>query len=232
MADKKGGTTNLFFLLFICLLVAGCATVPFEAEPKADLSSADPPEMLKAFDESVAQNFELLESVVFNFFGKDMTGMGYLSVNADDESYALSCMNPAGIKMFEFRGIGDEVETLFVPPQLEKHKERFAESVAQDIRRIYFDWIPSENAEMKRKSDKLVFTEKTENGDVEYVYAGPKQTLVEKKFSKGWKTHCRVRYFDYKEVEGKKYPYGIVLENRKYHYRLVLRVKSVHNPGP
>jgi len=222
---------QLFFLLVLCLLVAGCATVPFEAEPKADFRAVDPPAMLKAFDDSVAKNFELLESVVFSIFGKELTGMGYLAVNADDRSYALSCMNPAGIKIFEFRGVDDRVETLFVPPQLGEREVQFAEAVAQDIRRIYFDWVPPDNAELKRKKDKLVFTEKTESGKVEYIYAGPQRTLVEKKFSKGWKTACRVRYFDYREVNGKQYPYGIVLQNRKYHYRLVLRIKSVHNPG-
>lgn len=222
-----------YHILFLglCLLLAGCATVPFEAEPKADFRAVDPPALLKAFDDSVAQHFELLESVVFEFFGKELTGMGYLAVNGDDGSYALSCMNPAGIKIFEFRGIGDRVETLFVPPQFGEFGGQLAESVAQDIRRIYFDWTPPPHAKLKQKKNRLVFTDKTDAGKIEYVYAGPQRMLVEKKFSKGWKTACRVRYYDYREVDGKQYPHGIVLQNRKYHYRLVLRVKSVHNPG-
>jgi hypothetical protein len=211
------------------LLMAGCSTIPFEPPPKADYRSVDPQGVVDGFDQSVAHDFELLESVVFRFFGKEMTGMGYLAVDAGKDSFALSCMTPAGIKLFEFKGVGDEVETLFVPPQLDKHQGRFAESVAQDIRRIYLGWTPSENAALKRGKHRLRYREKIGDVQVEHVFEGPEHTLARKEFSKGWRTQTVIRYFDYREVDGKLYPYGIVLENKRYRYRLILRIKSVQS---
>jgi hypothetical protein len=205
--------------------------MPFEAEPKADFRSVDPSTVLAEFAAGVVQDFECLESVVFEFFGKELAGLGYVAINSDDGSYALSCMNPAGIKLFEFRGVGTKVETLFMPPQLEKIQGRFAESVAQDIRRIYFDWVPPAGAKLKRKKDRLIYTGPAADGaNVEYTFAGPQRALVRKRFSKGWKTQCTIEYFNYEKAGGMLYPCGIVLRNNQYHYRLVLRMKQLYPP--
>ncbi len=215
-------------VLTFCLLVAGCATVPFKTEPEADFQSVEPQAVVDEFRKSVGQNFELLESVVFSFFGKEFTSLGYLSINPDDQSYALSCMTPAGIKLFELKGSGDQVEALFVPPPMEKHRKQFAAAVGQDLRRIYFDCAPSSGAEVKQKKCRMVFKQKTADETVEYTFSGTRRLLTEKRFSKGWKTLSIVRYFDYKEFDGKLYPAGIVLYNESFHYRMVLRVKQVY----
>lgn len=217
-----------FLVGFLFLLLAGCATVPFDTEPKADFRQVEPAAMLAAFELGVVQDFEAVESVVFEFFGKELTGLGCISIHPEEEAYALTCMNPAGIKLFEFRGVGTKVETLFMPPQLEKVKGRFAESVAQDIRRIYLGWTPSEDAELKRKKNRLLFTDRIDGIKEEYTYAGPRRVLVRKRFSKGWKTQCLIHYFEYENVGEKFYPCGIVLHNRKYHYRLILRMKQLY----
>ncbi len=210
-------------------LLAGCASIPFETPPKADYRDVDPQEVVTEFDRAVAQDFELLESVVFHFFGKQMTGMGYLAVDAGKQSFMLSCMTPAGIKLFEFKGVGDKVETLFMPPQLEKVQAHFSESVAQDIRRIYLGWTPSENAKLKHKQHSLVYREKVGGLKVEYVFEGPQHTLARKVYSRGWRTQSVIHYFNYEEVDGQLYPFGVVLENKRFHYRLVLRIKSVQS---
>jgi hypothetical protein len=49
-----------------------------------------------------------------------------------------------------------------------------------------------------------------------------------KRFSKGWKTRCIVRYYDYEEIEGRLYPKGIILYNKQFHYRMVLRLKTLY----
>jgi len=216
-------------LLPCLLLLAGCATVPFDAPPKADFRQVEPAAVLAEFDAAIGRDFECLESVVFRFFGRELAGLGFVAINATDGSYALACMTPAGIKLFEFRGVGTDVETLFMPPQLEKVKEHFAESVARDIRRIYFGWVPPADAALKRKRHRLVYTGRTDGGKVEYTYAGAQRALVRKRFSKGWRTQATIDYFEYENVGGKLYPHGIVLRNKQYRYSLVLRVKSVRS---
>ncbi|MEN8255169.1 MAG: hypothetical protein ABFR33_06830, partial [Verrucomicrobiota bacterium] len=203
-------------------------TVPFEAEPKADFRDVEPAAVVENFDASVGQRFELLQSVVFSFFGKGFTGLGYLSIDPESDTYALSCMTPAGITLFELKGEGAEVEALFIPPQLEKHGDRIAEGMGRDLRRIYFGWSPPDGAEVKHKKNRLVFKAKQDGETVEHRYSGPRRLLTEKRFSKGWITRCIVRYYDYEEFDGRLYPKGIILYNKQFHYRMVLRLKTVY----
>lgn len=223
---KLGHLCTFAFTLFLLTTLFGCTTMPFDPPAKTDYRNVDPAQVTANFDAAVAKDFELLESVVFEFFGKALTGMGYLAVESDTEKYALSCMTPASIKLFEFRGEGSEVEALFVPPPLEDKREMFTQSVAQDIRRIYFDWTPPTSARLKHKKDRLVY--RAEN--TEYIFAGPDYTLAQKHFLGGWRKQCSIYYFNYEKENGKLYPKAIVLHNRKYHYRLILRVKSVQTP--
>lgn len=220
--------SRVLSILTLSLLLAGCSTVPFETEPKADFQGLEPSAVVTDFSESVGTHFELLESVVFKFFGREFTGMGYLSIDPSDRAYALSCMTPTGIKLFELTGLGDDVQALFVPPPMEKHRARFAEAVGRDLRRIYFDWEPPPGAQVKQKKDRLIFKDKTDSETTTYTFSGAQKCLTEKRFSKGWKTRCVVHYFDYEEVDGRLYPKGIILYNKAFHYRMVLRVKEIY----
>jgi len=213
---------------FLFLLLAGCATVPFEVEPKADFQGLEPTAVVEDFDAAVGRKFELLESVVFKFFGKEITGLGALAINPENTSYALTCMTPTGITVFGVRGTGDTVEALFVPPPMEKHRDHFAEAIGLDLRRIYLGWTPPPGAKVKHKKNRMVFTEKRDGETVEYTFSGPRKLLTEKRFSKGWKTRCIVRYFEYEEFDGRLYPMGIILHNKQFHYRMILRVKEVY----
>lgn len=215
-------------LLVPGLLLAGCATVPFESEPRGTFQGLEPAAVTADFAQATGHRFELLESVVFSFFGNDFTGLGYLSINPNDQSYALSCMTPAGIKLFDLKGTGDHAEALFVPPPVEKHREQFAAAVGQDLRRIYFNCVPSSGAKVSQKNDRMIFTQKNESETVQYTFSGARRLLTEKRFSKGWRTRSLIRYFDYKEFDGKLYPTGIILYNKAFHYRMVLRVKEVY----
>jgi len=215
------------------LLLLGCASPSFEDPLPGDFRGADPSMVAADFASRVATDFELIESATFRFFGKSFAGIGYVAVSDEEPPgrYALSCMTPAGIKVFEFRGRGEEVETLFLPEPLTRHGDAFERAVARDVRRIYLDWTPPPGARAKVRRDRVVFRGETDGGRVEYVYSGRGRTLTEKRFSKGWRTRCLIRYFDYREVDGKLHPFGVVLKNGKYHYRLVLRVKDVLRDG-
>jgi hypothetical protein len=97
---SKKGIAHFLNGAVAMLLLSGCATVPFDTEPKANFQGLEPEVVVEEFDASVGQQFELLQSVVFSFFGKGFTGLGYLSVDPQFEKYALTCMTPSGITLF------------------------------------------------------------------------------------------------------------------------------------
>ena len=78
------------------------------------------------------------------------------------------------------------------------------------------------SAEVKKTKDSIVFRETRDGKRIEYVFGGAEGLLLEKRCGRR-----RIRYYEYAEKAGKRFPGGIILENRKYHYRLVLRLKEV-----
>ena len=222
----KGGTTNLFLFLILSLFLAGCSTIPFEPDAKGDFRNMEPKQVVSDFDSAVGQEFELLESVVFKFFTKGFTGLGYFSVEPENEEYGLTCMTPMGVSIFGLQGQGLDVEPLFVPPQMEKHKDEIVDAIGADLRRVYLNWTPPEDAEVKQKNDRFIF----EQDGVKWVFSGEQQLLTEKRFSPGWRTHAVVNYFNYEEVDGKLYPMGVVLHNKRFHYRMIFHVKEIYPP--
>lgn len=213
---------------FILLMVAGCATVPFESAPRTAPGAASPDEVRAAFSRTQKPSYEALQSVVFQVFGRKMTGLGYLSIDTSADAFALACMTPMGMKLFEVQGRGDEVEALFALPQFGE-KTDLAQAVGEDLRRAYFDNLPGDDADVRRRRHRLTYTQRRAAGRTEYDFGGPRQLLLEKRFYRGRKRVARVRYFDYREHEGYLFPHGLVVDNRAYHYRLILRLKSL--PG-
>ncbi len=215
----------LLMLALSCLV--GCTTIPFDPEPQADFRDADPQVVVDAFSAAVGTRYEMLESVVVCFFGQEIAGMGYLLIDAETDAYALACMSPSGMKIMEFKAKGDDLDMLFMMPQLEKHGQRAAESISADIRRINFGWTPDESALPRIKRHQIQFTERSDQGRVEYTYSGADGVLTRKRFRGRWRTSCDIRYFDYRNIGGKLYPHGVLVHNKKLHYKLIIRVKSV-----
>ena len=213
----------------VLFLFMGCTTpIPFEAEPDADFRELDSAIVPAQFDQHIGKKFEQLQSVVFHFFGKSFTGMGYLSIDADQDAFALLCMTPSGITLFSIKGTGDELESIFLPPQMEEHGENITKSLSKDMQRIYLDWTPPQDAKIKKKKYYFEYQFKRGKETVRYRYAGSRHLLVKKSFSKGWRTQCVVRYYEYKEFDGKLYPTGIFLHNKRFHYKMIFRLKKIY----
>ena len=164
----------------------------------------------------------LANSAVFHIRGRAMTGVGYVAVNRPEQSFALACMNPLGIKLFDISATNDVIACTLAIPDI-PHKDAFARVVAADIRDIYLDLVPAEQAEARKTRDSIIFAQSADGGRVEHIFAGAEGMLVEKRLG----SRRRIRYYDYMEKDGSYYPKGIVLDNRKYRYRLVLRLKQV-----
>jgi hypothetical protein len=100
--------------------------------------------------------------------------------------------------------------------------------VGGDIKRVYFDLIPSPKAKVKVKKYSVVFEEKAGKGLMRRVFAGPGGNLIRKEFFERGDLVWRVAYYEYREVDGKLFPGGVVMDNFKRGYRLIIKLKEVY----
>ncbi len=211
-------------LLLACLV--GCGSVPFEPMPKSDLSCADPVAVRDNFQKTVPPKLKQLQSVTFQFFGKEMVGLGVLEVDIENKTFKLACSTLSGAKLFDLEGTAEKITVHNAAPAFGEYTQEISQAVGQDIRYIYFDWTPETIDKIKHGKYELKLIEKTDNGRIEYTFAGYDRQLVEKRVYRGWKRLSRVRYFDYTTGKQGIYPKGIVLKNGKFRYRLIIRVKQ------
>ena len=88
---------------------------------------------------------------------------------------------------------------------------------------MFFNLVPSPDARVRRRRQKLVFVDESVSGRVEYDFGGEGRVLLEKRYRRGRRKCATVRYFDYGEANGSLRPKGIVLRNHARKYRLVFR---------
>ena len=220
---------NLLISTF--LLLAGCTTIPFEDVPTADYSGVDEDTLLERFADRIPRKAEVLESVVFSVFGKRIVALGYVSADEEAERFVLSCMNPAGVKIFQVkseRGVSTGEFMIDVPAA----DKRAIGAIAEDVRRMHADWFPSPQSVLTRKKDAFIFTDALDGKRTEYIFMGPEHLLTEKRYYEGRSLAARVRLFEYHTFESHVYPSGIVMENMKYRYRLTAKVKKLHVQHP
>ena len=211
-------------ILFFCL--AGCTAVPFQKTSYVPVQSFDPWTVAGQFKNNLPDNFMLINTIVFEYNWNKFSGIGYITVNTGEETFTVVCINPVGIKLFELSGAKDKIDTHFALEQFTK-KGNFAGTVGEDIRHIYFNLTPSPKAVIKKKKLKIIFSEPSEAGVVEYVFAGSGGYLTEKNYYEDDILSWRVLYYEYQEKDGKFYPKGVVLKNYKYGYSLTIKVKDI-----
>ena len=217
-------TKSVFHLLVLtisggCLLfLTGCAMFA----PRYPVTLTEVPEPALP----APQIFQAVQSVVFSFHGRDMTGIGALSIDREARSFELSCMTPMGTKLFDLQMKDGQPEVLFALPFFEE-KEGFAEAVALDISRIYFDQVPPQYDEAYRKGDALLIDVYPNKTGIEYRYTGSPPYLNGKQYCglKGWEV--RLEYTRRIEQDGFNCIGDIHLKNRKYGYQLMIRTKEL-----
>lgn len=203
-------------ILLLCL-TAGCALF----EPSIPVELAEPPQ-----ERPVPPTFRAVQSVVFSFYGRNMTGIGVLSLDRNNRSFELSCMTPMGTKLFDLRMNQGEPEVLFALPFFTE-KEGFAEAVALDIARIFFDMQPAVITRAFRKGESLQIESKTENGVIRYVYQGFPLQMNEKYFIRKRELEARIEYRSFFEQDGFRCVGEASLKSEAYGYRLTVRTKEL-----
>jgi hypothetical protein len=220
---RKLAAVWIFMLL---LMTSGCSGVPFRETPLVPVVGADPAAAVKRFDADSPVEFQLLNTIVFEYGWKKFGGLGLVAVNTKDRTFNIACINQLGVKLFELTGNKDQVVANFVMPEFAKQGD-FAKTVGEDIKRIYFDLVPSPDAKIEIEKYRIVFRQSFGPGVIEYVFAGPGLDLVEKNYSEDGSSVWRISYYEYTRDKGKLYPAGTVLSNDKHGYRFIVRLKEI-----
>lgn len=213
-------------LPLLLLLVASCSKLPFQRTYLTPLDEVDPDMAVKRFSAAIPESFQLLNTIVFDYHGRQLSGIGYIGVQQKEQAFTVVCMNQVGIKLFEITGAGNDINANFVIDEFKK-KGNFAAAVGNDIKHIYFDLIPSPQAEMQKKRYDISFRQPSGRGILEFVFAGKMCALTSKTYYEDGSPVYRISYYEYRYDNGKLYPGGIVLENFKYGYSLIARLKEI-----
>jgi hypothetical protein len=224
MAVRAGCVT----LLIGVVLAAGCSHVPFRETERVSFENADPAAVLEQFRANTPETFQLLNSVVFEYSWNTFMGIGYIDINRQNGLFKVVCLNPMGVQLFELSGDRDSIVTHSAMPALMKYGD-LPTAVGSDIRRIYFDLLPSARARTWKGSYKINYWQPYGAGVMEYEFAGKGQQLVEKVYYENDEIIWRISYYEYREQNGKQYPQGIIMINYKYGYQLTVRQKELYS---
>lgn len=208
------------------LLIASCGSVPFKKVSYVSLDGVEPLAMVDNYEKSLPEHFQILNTVLFKYGWNKFSTIGYIDINIRAKTFAVASMNPMGLKLFELAGNNDSVDTMFMMEEFGRRGD-LAGAVGKDIRRIYFNLVPSATAEIKKKQYQALFRQQTGAGSLVYVFAGAEGYLIKKKYYEDNKLDWSVSYYEYRQKDGKIYPGGIVLKNYKYGYSLTVKLKEI-----
>lgn len=166
-------------VLFILFLITGCESIPFQKTTDELYSAVDPASVKERFQSSIPQKMRLLNTIVFEYNWRTFSGIGFVDVDIPERACSLACINQMGMKLFEISIDRENINTTFALPEFTS-KGDFAKMVGEDIRRIYFDLVPSGNAEIIRKKFAVVFNQRDGEGITEYIFPVRDNTLQRK----------------------------------------------------
>lgn len=208
------------------IMLTGCASIPFEKTELTPIRDTSPLEVIKKAKTDTPEQFTLLNSTVFKMFGHSIVALGYTAINIPDNSMSVAAMNPMGVKVFEFTDKDGELVSSYMIKAMSE-KGDAASAIASDIRCMYFDRVPSSDADCKMTGKTFVFTDHRGNDTVQYVFGGAYSALIEKVYYSDNDKLWTVSYHEYQLNEGKLFPAGIVFSNHKYRYRLLVSLKEI-----
>lgn len=211
------------------VILVGCSSVPFRETRLVSLAGVDPDWLREQFALAVPVTFRIVNTVTFEFKGHAFAAIGYTDIDAFKQTFTVVGLHPAGgIKLFEISGNSEDVDCRFAVEELSSRGE-FARAVADDTRRMYFDRVPSPDAEIFEERLRIVFRQNAAEGEIEYVFAGRDGVLIEKRYYQDGHKIWSVSYYEYRRERGKLYPEGIIFEHHDYGYRLVIRLREIRS---
>ena len=163
---------RLFIFLLLFLSLAGCRSIPFKDINYVALGDVDPEKLRQEFQESLAKKIEVINSIVFQYKWQSFSALGYTRLDLENNTFQVSCMNPVGVKLFELTGSRHEIKATFVLKELLQRGD-LPRAVGEDIRRIYFDLAPTQEANIKKEKYRIIFSQPYGQGQMKYIFGGP-----------------------------------------------------------
>ena len=203
-------------------LAGGCTSEPFTRQPLPYLQDPDPARIRAAFAAATPARFISDDTVVIDSLFQDTTVLAYLRVDRDARTFDLLGLNPAGVQLFLLSAERDQTRIKSAIGPLQKEPKLLL-GLADDIRRIYFDLVPDDLAQVDTGRKVVRFTSRGDAGTIRFEYGDDPIVLLEKRHSRWWGTDWRIQYFDYVQRSGRYFPKGIILDNRRFRYRIVIK---------
>jgi len=204
----------------------GCSRIPFQKVTYVPLIDVQPAAVREQFAASLPQKFQLVNTIVFQYNRFKISAIGYTDIDAYEKKFTIVSLNPLGIKLFELSGNAADVKCTFALEEFTRHSN-FIQMVADDIRKIYFERIPSPEARVYKKPYKIIFRQSAGKNTTEYIFAGADNQLIEKRYYQGKQLIWAVFYYEYLKKNGRIYPAGIIFKHNQYGYQLVVRLKEI-----
>jgi hypothetical protein len=217
---------KLTFLLLILLSNAGCRSIPFKNIDYVALDNVNCENLPQEFKAILAQKLEVINSIVFEYKWQSFSALGLTQLDLENNTFAVSCMNPVGIKLFELTGNRDQVKATYVLKELLQRGD-LPRAVGEDIRRIYFDLLPAPKAKFEKEKYRVIFSQPSKAGLMQYVFAGSQHWLIEKHYFEKNRKLWSVFYYNYLLHKGKLYPAELILKHYCFGYNLIIRLKEV-----
>jgi hypothetical protein len=214
---------NLLLPLLLCGLPSGgCAPAPFTRGPLPVLNNPDPQAMRDSFAHSIPRRFISDDTVLILAPFHKLAVLGVVRVDRVAGTFDLVGLNQLGVQLFAVGGDRTNSFVHFAIPPLDQHRDLLL-AIAGDVRRMYFDLLPSPVARIELVRTFVRFNQRNPDGTLIFEMGGSPSILLEKRQAGFFGTIWRVQYFDYIAAPGGLYPRGIVMDNSRYLYRIVVK---------
>ncbi len=206
------------------LLLCSCRTLPPVEPGEAAKVSA-------TADAALPQSFKAQQVLMFEFKPHwwwptiHMTALGYATVNRKTGDYAVVCLTPVGVKLFEAKRLAG-VTTVTVALPIKHDKEAMERAIGEDIESMYFGLTPPENADWRKDRRELSATSGDGAKREEWHFAADTGRLSRKEVQSSDGTRT-ILFSDYKLLLGGAYPALISIKNNRFRYTLSVQQSLV-----
>lgn len=208
------------FLTVCIALMCSCRTMP----PLEPVQAA---RVLSLVEASQPESFKAQQVLVFAFKPHwwwptiRMTALGYAVVNRKAGEYAVVCLSPMGVKIFEAKRC-EGVATVTMAFPVKGDTGAMGKAIGADIESLYLGRIPPSNAIWRQRGGELTATLDSGDRHEEWWFAADTVRL----FKKTVRTPAGTRtltFDDYKPFAGGMCPGHMMLRNDRFRYSLTVQ---------
>jgi len=183
------------------------------------------------FDASSPARFSARQTLTFTFRAHwwwppvRLTALGYATIDRTAHDYAVVCLSPLGMKLFEVSCTNGQSKAVIQFP-LPGNGDAMGKAIGADIAAIYFDLLPGPDAVATRRGDTLRFREERADRRVDHEFSISNGQLTGKTIRDG-SCDTAITFADYRNDGTEMYPRMITLKNHRYGYTLTIQTRSL-----